>query len=55
VRDSANRVLPVDLWARSMLRLLALSGGHPVPLCGEWDGEFLMPLSTFVEGRFIAL
>jgi hypothetical protein len=55
VRDSAYRALPIDLWARSMLRLLALSGGHPVPLCGEWDGEFLMPLSTFVDGRFIAL
>jgi hypothetical protein len=55
VRDSTNRALPIDLWARSMLRLLALSGGHPVRLCCEWDGEYLMPLSTLVEGRFIAL
>ncbi|ATB32135.1 SWIM zinc finger family protein [Melittangium boletus] len=28
--------------------LLALSGGHPVELFGEWDGEVLRPLSTRV-------
>jgi hypothetical protein len=55
LRDVENRTLPVDLWAKNMLRLLALSGGHPLPLCGEWDGESLMPLSTLIDGRFIAL
>jgi hypothetical protein len=55
VRDGENSVLPIDLWAKSMLQLLALSGGHPLPLCGEWDGDHLMPLSTFVDGRLIAL
>lgn len=31
--------------------LLAFSGGHPVDLAGEWDGEFVRPLATFANGR----
>jgi len=30
-----------DRWA-----LLALSGAHPVHLCGEWDGQALWPLAA---------
>ena len=31
--------------------LLALSGGHPVVMVGEWDGDRLSPLACFAEGR----
>ena len=31
--------------------LLALSGGHPVVVVGEWDGDRLSALACFVEGR----
>jgi len=31
--------------------LLALSGGHPVVVVGEWDGDRLSPLACFAEGR----
>jgi hypothetical protein len=37
----------VDPW-----RLLALSGGHPLDLTGEWDGAALIPLGAFMRGEF---
>ncbi|GHE77828.1 hypothetical protein GCM10017786_04200 [Amycolatopsis deserti] len=39
-----------DVW-----QLLALSGGHPVPVFGEWIDERLHPLSVQVEDRLVAL
>lgn len=35
--------------------LLAVSGGMPVDLVGEWDGDALMPLGALVDRRFIVL
>ncbi len=35
-----------DLW-----KMLALSGGHPITACGEWDGLNLLPLAVIEEGR----
>ncbi|MCB9743109.1 MAG: SWIM zinc finger family protein [Alphaproteobacteria bacterium] len=35
--------------------LLALSGGHPVDLCVEWDGAALRPLSARGPARTLAL
>ncbi|WP_299415760.1 SWIM zinc finger family protein [Acaryochloris sp. IP29b_bin.148] len=37
-----------DAWP-----LLALSGGHPVMLFGEWDGQTLLPLSLWANNRFM--
>ncbi|MEO5679115.1 MAG: SWIM zinc finger family protein [Acidimicrobiales bacterium] len=31
--------------------VLALSGGHPVTVVGEWDGHRCSPLSCFADGR----
>jgi hypothetical protein len=48
VADSDGFGLPLtsgDHWA-----LLARSGGHPLRLVGEWDGEALRPLACAVEG-----
>jgi hypothetical protein len=53
VRDGAGHALPLagaDHW-----RLLALSGGHPVDLAGEWDGEALLPLGVVTEGAYAPL
>ncbi|HSP81265.1 MAG TPA: SWIM zinc finger family protein, partial [Myxococcaceae bacterium] len=47
---AAVRLGPGDPW-----RLLALSGGHPLDVFGEWDGEEFRPLSAFAEGRFLPL
>lgn len=39
-----------DVW-----QLLALSGGHPVPVFGEWIDERLHPLSAEIDDRLVAL
>lgn len=36
-------------------RLLALSGGHPVQLAAEWDGEALLPLGVIADGSYVQL
>jgi hypothetical protein len=44
IRDSAGQSVPLsrgDYW-----KLLALSGGHPLQLIGEWDGEELLPFGV---------
>jgi hypothetical protein len=32
--------------------LLSLSGGHPVDLAAEWDGEMLLPLGVVTGGTY---
>jgi hypothetical protein len=48
LRDGEGRVLPIhpnyDAWM-----MLAMSGGHSLALFGEWDGDFLWPLSAWAE------
>lgn len=49
VRDRAGHVLPLAPSFAQGWRLLALSGGHPVILFGEWDGRALLPLTVWGE------
>jgi hypothetical protein len=39
-----------DVW-----HLLALSGGHPIPVFGEWMSERFHPLSAEIDGRLVTL
>jgi hypothetical protein len=52
--DPAGTALPLaqdtDIW-----QLLALSGGHPVPVFGEWISQRLHPLSVEIDNRLVAL
>jgi hypothetical protein len=53
VRDRDGAALPLaggEHW-----RLLALSGGFPVDLSGEWDGATLLPLGVVAEGVYAPL
>jgi hypothetical protein len=53
VVDGAGEALPLkgpDHW-----RLLAVSGGAPVDVAGEWDGDRLLALGAAVEGRYEVL
>jgi hypothetical protein len=36
-------------------RLLAMSGGRPVGVAGEWEDGLLLPLAATASGRFVAL
>jgi hypothetical protein len=55
VRDAAGQWLPLAPRFARGWHLLALGGGHPMSLFGEWDGEHLLPLSAAAEGRFHAI
>jgi hypothetical protein len=55
VRDAAGRTVPLATQFARGWRLLALGGGRPLALFGEWDGEALLPLSAWAEGQFVVL
>ncbi|MEO0374855.1 MAG: SWIM zinc finger family protein [Cyanobacteria bacterium P01_A01_bin.17] len=55
LRDLDGHQLSVNPSFTKQWELLALGGGHPVTLMGEWDGQTLFPLSVWVEDRFMAL
>jgi hypothetical protein len=53
VRDgegSALRLAPVDVWP-----VFALSGGAPIDLAAEWDGDVLLPLGLVADGAYHVL
>jgi len=55
LRDAAGAAVPLARQFANAWPLLAVSGGAPVTVCGEWDGRSLFPLSMMAGGRFIAL
>jgi hypothetical protein len=53
IADRAGVALPLagdEHW-----RLLAISGGAPVDMLGEWSGESLLPLGVFAAGAYAPL
>jgi len=55
LRDGAGRMLPLAPGFAHGWRLLALSGGRPLALFGEWNGVALLPLSAGAGEEFRAL
>jgi hypothetical protein len=55
VRDAAGDFLPLARGFARGWNLRALSGGQPLAFFGEWDGEALLPLSAWSDGRFYNL
>ena len=55
VRDAAGDGWPLAPDFTAAWSLLALSGGTPRPVFGEWDGEAFWPLSALAEGRLVLL
>jgi hypothetical protein len=51
--DSQNEALPLSKGTH--IRLLALSGGHPVDLAAEWNCETLLPLGVMVKDTYYLL
>ncbi len=55
VEDADGCLLPLVPRFDKGWPLVALSGGHPVSVFGEWDGDTLLPLSVWAEDRFVEL
>jgi hypothetical protein len=55
LRSADGRQIAVHASFRHALYLLALSGGHPLTVFGEWDGACLMPLSVWQGERLFNL
>ncbi len=55
LRDQNNTVLPLAPRFEGGWQLMALSGGHPMTVFGEWDGSAFQPLSVWSEKRFVGV
>lgn len=55
LRDAAGAIVPLARQFAHPWPLLALSGGSPVTIFGEWDRHALLPLSVMIAGRFVSL
>jgi hypothetical protein len=53
VQDSDQRWIPLAKNFLHGWRLLAISGGQPIGVFGEWNGERLLPLSAWSERFFV--
>lgn len=51
--DSLGQSLPI--MSPGCWRILSLSGGKPVDLAGEWDGQQYRPLGMMHEGKYYSL
>jgi hypothetical protein len=51
--DTNQQTIPARLQEDFDWKLLAISGGHPISVFGEWDGERLSIMSAMVEDRFV--
>jgi hypothetical protein len=55
LRDSDGGLARIRPPIAKRWELVALSGGHPIFVFGEWDGSSILPLSVVADGRFVAL
>ena len=55
VMDAEKKQLSVLAKFLQGWELLAHSGGYPITLFGEWNGEQLLPLSVWIENQFFHL
>lgn len=53
--DQDGNVLHLNVDEGTFWKLMAISGGHPIPIFGEWDGKAFLPLSTKDGKRWILL
>ena len=54
-RDASGRLLSLKCEPAAGWKLLALSGGYPITIFGEWNGRSLLPVSAHAEGRHVDL
>ncbi len=55
LQDAAGEGLPLAPSFNQGWKMLALSGGHPITVFGEWNGQTLLPLSLWDKTQFLTL
>ncbi len=55
LQDTAKRTLPLHSEFDRGWEILSLSGGNPIKVFGQWDGETFLPLSTQVNKKVVKL
>ena len=55
VADKNEKSLSLNVAENTGWRLVALSGGAPVSMFGEWNGATFRPLSAVAESRFVVV
>lgn len=53
LREPGGAYLPVARAFPHKWSLLALGGGHPIQVAGEWDGYEFLPTGAVLAGRFV--
>lgn len=53
LREVDGTYLPISEQFEHRWSLLALSGGHPIQVSGEWDGSTFYPTGAMVNQRFV--
>ena len=53
--DAHKHPLPIKPKSHKNWQILALSGGYPLDIFGEWDGEYFSPLSVWIDNTFVAI
>jgi hypothetical protein len=53
LRDGVEKSVRLSASDETCWRLLALSGGRPMSVFGEWTGDRLEPLGAWAEGRYV--
>jgi len=53
ILDKNNHQLEVLNQDQNGWKLLAMSGGYPIKIFGEWTGDIFIPLSAESEGRLV--
>jgi hypothetical protein len=53
--DRENTIIPLGISSGVEWQILAVTGGHPFSIFGEWNGDHLLPLSLLVDGQFFRI
>jgi hypothetical protein len=52
IRDGEEKIAPLAVSPMVGWQLMSVSGGRPISLFGEWDGERFEPLSILAQNNF---
>ena len=53
--DQEKKIIPVHVKEANVWKVLAVSGGHPITVFGEWTGDVFVLLSLVGDGRFVVV